>query len=145
MPIQFEKKVTKTFNLKYIRAQFNIRYFEDAELNGKEDTEGNMPLMDGSIWDIHVDVDTGRILSWPSDCTAKVHYKVCDAGTYSLLDENYGILEIFEGIYVPSIFYPGAHGYGDYVILNINEEGKIENWKCTKNIIEGVFSREDDY
>jgi len=33
--------------------------------------------------------------------------------------------------YVPDIMCPGDEGYGDYIIMTVNESGVIEGWKQT--------------
>jgi hypothetical protein len=54
-------------------------------------------------------------------------YKVVDAGTYTLLDENDEIIKELSG-YVPNRLIPEPNGYGDYIELTINSEGIITNW-----------------
>ena len=71
--------------------------------------------------------------------TAKTHYKVADAGIYSLLNAA-GEVVVERDWYVPSMLYPNADGFGDYVILNINEDGIIKDWKVDLTLFEG----EDD-
>jgi len=36
-----------------------------------------------------------------------------------------------ENDYVPEIMCPKENGYGDYIIMIVDENGKIENWKQT--------------
>jgi hypothetical protein len=60
--------------------------------------------------------------------TLKVHCKVRDCGSYTLLDETGAVLRDAEECYVPG-FMPGQH-YGDYLELIIDiDTGQITNWK----------------
>jgi hypothetical protein len=105
------------------------RYWEDAELNGKEDVDGKMPMRKGDNWKFVIDVDTGQIYNWPKGNTAKVFYKVCDTGTYTIHDEEYNQIMCRVNSYVPSSLCIGENGYGDYIGLEIDEEGFIQGWK----------------
>lgn len=63
--------------------------------------------------------------------TLKLHLKVCDRFTATLLDASGATLHEQEDGYVPG-FMPGTH-YGDYVILDIDiDTGVITNWKKIK-------------
>lgn len=60
--------------------------------------------------------------------TLKLHLKVCDRFTASLVDDQ-GNKICDHDDYVPS-FMPGDH-YGDYVILDIDiDTGNITNWSA---------------
>lgn len=140
-------KIEKDFDIKYIEADFGVRYFEDAELNGIEDDNENpkMPCIikkqNENRWKILVDIEKGRINNWETGNTAKIHYKVCDDGIYSLLDEHGGYIKKIES-YVPAIFAINDEGFGDYVIMNIDEDGFIENWECTPEDIQDMIAKD---
>lgn len=105
-----------------------VRYWEDATVNGVEDEDGTLiPFRVGDSWSPSIDIDTGVICDWPQGTVASIHYKVCDAGVYSLLDADGVTLKHIEG-YVPKILSPGGSGYGDYIIMNVDETGRIDNW-----------------
>ena len=59
--------------------------------------------------------------------TADIHYKVCDDGVYTLLDEGGAKIVAKDG-YVPDIMCPEGEGYGDYIIMKIDGKGNIANW-----------------
>ena len=65
-----------------------VRYWEDAEINGTGDTEDGtlIPLKVGNLWKPSIELETGRVLEWPQGTTADIHYKVCDQGEYWLED-----------------------------------------------------------
>lgn len=126
-----EIKVKKTIEVtvKTLKVKAGARYWEDATVNGIEDSEGTlMPFIDGDYWCPEIDIDTGIIANWPNGTTAKVHYKVCDDGEYTLIDEAGNEVMKTEG-YVPNCLCPKKNGYGDYIIMDIDGNGKIENWK----------------
>lgn len=123
-------KIEKEFDVKYLLAEAGARYWEDATVNGKEDTEGTLiPCRDGEYWKPLIDIETGIIINWEQGKVAEVHYKCCDDGKYKLLDANKEVIKEIDG-YVPSIMCPKGSGYGDYVIMDIDADGKIQNWKA---------------
>ncbi len=125
--MKVQMQYTKEVEINYLDAQLGVRYWEDAKVNGVEDENGDLiPCRSGDIWDIRINVDTGQIDDWPEDTTAQIHYKVCDAGVYSLVSGDDEVKRI-EG-YVPSCLSPGGNGYGDYVIMNVDQHGYIDNW-----------------
>lgn len=121
--------IRKEIKVWKLHAQMNVRYWNDATINGKEcESSEDMPLASGDMWIVNIDIESGSIDGWPDGTTADVHFKVCDAGTYELLDfEGETVFEL-DG-YVPKIMCPNGRGYGDYVIMTIDENGNIENWK----------------
>ena len=120
------KKEVEVFQL---RAEMNVRYWEDAIVNGIECRSAeDMPLAEDETWSIFVWIDNGQIEGWPSGVTADVHFKVCDGGLYELVDEMGNTIVEIDG-YVPDIMCPEGGGYGDYVIMKINKDGIIQNWK----------------
>lgn len=114
----------------YLKVEAGVRYWEDGEVNGVEDTDGDLvPLRKGDLWCPLIDIREGRIIDWPKDTTAKIHYKVCDAGEYWLLDWELKPIAKWGGYYVPDdLLCPTTNGYGDYIILNVDGEGIIEGW-----------------
>ncbi len=121
--------IKKTVPVKYLRAECGVRYWEDAKVNGVEDTEGTLiPCRIGDIWCPVIDLDTGKIENWPEGTTASIHYKVCDEGVYTLLNENREVVASVDG-YVIGMMCPEGGGYGDYVIMKIGPDGAIANWE----------------
>ena len=115
---------------KYLKAECGVRYWEDATVNGVEDEDGSrIPFRSGDAWRPLIDLETGAIVDWPSGVTADIHYKVCDDGRYALLDADHHPLRDIDG-YVPGMLSPGGSGYGDYVIMKVDGEGRIENWRA---------------
>lgn len=116
-------------DVQFISVFADVRYWEDATINGKDDTEGNMPLRQGETWCPIINIHTGYVCDWPLGVEADIHYKVCDAGEYFLLDVNKERIAKHNGYYVPDDILAGGKGYGDYIILKIDNQGYIEGWK----------------
>lgn len=125
----------ESIDVRYLQAECCVRYWEDAILNGEEDTDGKIPCRCGDVWAPLIDLDSGKILNWTDGIEADIHYKVCDAGKYSLLDENKKIVQAIEG-YVPDIMCPEGAGYGDYVIMKVGRDGVIQNWEISLDAFE---------
>jgi hypothetical protein len=130
--VKVEKEVTHLF------AEIGVRYLEDGYVNGEPDDESasKMPLMHGNVWRLTIDLATGNISGWPKGTTASVHYKVCDDGVYALIDADMKVVTKKYG-YVPSMLCPGNHGYGDYVIMDIDGNGHISGWKADLGYFDG--------
>ncbi|MCE6957883.1 hypothetical protein LAZ40_02270 [Cereibacter sphaeroides] len=107
-----------------LQADMEPRYWEDASVDGVDETDASprMPLKQGELWKLVIDIATGRITDWPAGVTASNHYKVCDAGIYRLLDADGAVLAERAG-YVPAML-----GGGDYVKLEIDGDGRIRGW-----------------
>ena len=114
----------------YIEVRAEVRYWEDAKVNGVEDTDGKLiPLRVGDDWCPVIRLSDGAIQNWPEGVEARVHYKVCDAGEYWLLDENRERIAKYARYYVPDGFLcHGDSGYGDYIIFDVGPDGKIAEW-----------------
>ena len=125
--------------IKRLKASLGIRVWEDAKVNGKEIEQGTeMPLAINGRWEITINLDTGIIENWPQGTTADTYLKVCDEGIYKLLDNKNSVI-FAGGSYVPTILYPGRDGFGDYVYLNIEENGKIKNWVCNDELLQEII------
>lgn len=128
MSITIELTQVVSKEVKYLLAECGVRYWEDGVVNGTEDTDGELiPLRVKDAWSPTIDLETGVIQDWPDGTTASLHYKVCDAGIYKLLDAEKNVVREIDG-YVPDMLSPGGSGYGDYIIMDIGPDGKIENW-----------------
>ena len=138
-------KIEQEVELTFLKVQANPRYCQDTEVNGASDKEGKlMPfLVAQTIWSPVIEINTGKVIEWPKGTTAKVHYKVCDAGSYYLTDQGGSIFLSIEDDYVPSCLCPTENGYGDYIIMNIDETGQIEGWPKEPDISD-FYPRDDD-
>jgi len=115
----------------YIKVRAGVRYWDDATVNGKEDEAGSLiPHRVAEDWCPTIRLTDGKVMDWPQGVTADVHYKVCDAGEYWLLDEDKLTIAKWAGFYVPDDFLcHGDTGYGDYIIFKIDADGRIQSWR----------------
>lgn len=142
--MKFERKEVVEYDVEKIRCMMGVRYWEDAYVNDVEDSEGDkIPLRKGYTWDITIDLESGTIENWTKGVTASVDYKVCDAGVYQLIDYD-GNVVAERDHYVPNFLAPKGGGYGDYVIMNINENGYIENWKVDLYDMQEYFGEDEE-
>lgn len=147
--MKIKMKVEKEFDVKFLKVDAGVRYWEDAKVNGVRDTdlyESNgvgKPLMPCAVqikekpdYNIHsdhyrwrplIDIETGQIVNWEQGFYANVHYKVCDDFTCYILNGNNEVVYEYDD-YVPSIMCPADEGYGDYIIMDIDEKGFIQKW-----------------
>jgi len=133
MSLEININVQQKFYPILLVVSAEVRYWEDADVNGVEDNDGTLiPFRVGEKWCPVVSLITGHILDWPKGTTAKIHYKVCDQGEYWLQDAH-GNKAKWRGCYVPdSLLCVGDDGYGDYIILNVSADGVIEGWKTPR-------------
>lgn len=125
-------RVTRTVDVevRFLQASCAVRYWEDAEVDGVADEDGSLiPCRNGENWEPLIDLETGVILNWMKGKAADIHYKVCDAGEYALLDADKRMVTKIEG-YVPEIMAPAENGYGDYVIMSVDADGRIDDWRA---------------
>lgn len=130
--MKYTIKVEKEIYIKYVEVTLPI-YYE------KEDMPYDFPMRNGDIWAAMIEVDTGEIVGWPKGQEGSFYMKVCDSGSYELLDAGMTTLAKLED-YVPNDLIPGE--YGDYVDLKINKEGIITNWPKNPSVSE--FFRENE-
>lgn len=130
MKVNILKKVE--VEAKTLQVKAGARYWEDATVNGVEDINGDLiPCRidgDDDNWFPVIDIDSGVITNWDKGKTAEIHYKVCDDGLYIVFDENEKEIARKEG-YVPDTMSPKENGYGDYIIMDVDENGLIQDWK----------------
>lgn len=115
---------------KFIEVHAAVRYWEDGWLNGKQDSEGTVPLRVGEDWRPTIELASGRILDWPEGVELRTCYKVCDAGEYWLLDAGRKRIAKWKGSYVPAQFldHEGGGSVSDYIVLNVGADGLIKGW-----------------
>lgn len=123
-------KKTVEVDVIFLQASCGVRYWEDARVDGVADDSGYLiPCRNGNKWEPLIAVDTGVIKNWTPGKTARIHYKVCDDGAYTLFDGNMNPIKKVEG-YVPEIMCPEENGFGDYVIMKVDAEGRIADWRA---------------
>ena len=91
-----------------------------------DEEEKPVPMLIGDNWEVIVDLESGKIRDWPQGEEREYYWKICDAGSYHLLDESDKATLSINNNYVPNNLLPGE--WGDYLDLKINSEGVITNW-----------------
>ena len=162
-------KVTKPvdIDLRYLKARMGVRYWVDCEYskdNGEtwidpedddEETDAkviaDMPFVEPetnrwgttNYWNILIDLDKGKVVDWPKGFCIHTNFKVCDDGEYSFLDDQknevINITKEYDQYYVPDFLALEDSGYGDYVYINIDGDGHIENFQKMRNRIDYYF------
>lgn len=123
--------IVKEVNVKTLVVNAFPRYWEDTYVNGEKDSEygDKIPCKVGNIWNPHIDIDSGKVLNWRQGTTADIHYKVCDRCGWEIIDSDGNIVDSVHSEYVPNTLSPKEKGYGDYIIMDIDINGYIKNWK----------------
>lgn len=115
-----------------------VRYWEDTDVNGQPD-DSDTPKIPCAVksdcgdyyWKPIIDIETGQILNWQQGVTANVHYNVCDEFACKVLEQIAGITNLikdYEG-YVPAFMCTKGEPDGDYIVMDIDENGYIKDWR----------------
>ena len=107
----------------------------DTSVSGVDDKNGSriIPFREGYRWKPRIDLETGKVIGWPEGMTATIRYRVCCDGMYWLgTRENPKLFQYGkpgDWSYVPDDFLcHGDTGYGDYIILNVDGNGQIQQY-----------------
>ena len=88
--------------------------------------ENKYPLVAKGMWSGIIDLKTHKLLNWkPEYGDLYLQAKICDSGTYFLLDKDKKVICKIAG-YVPNGLVPDSDDCGDYIRLRINSDGTIE-------------------
>lgn len=124
----------KKFDIKTLRVKARVRYWEDSDVNGETDVKGDLiPCREGDYWKPEIDIQTGKILNWEHGKVADIHYKVVDQCGWEITDKSGNVVLSDEEQYVPITLSPKEEGYGDYMIMDIQQDGTIADWKFNLN------------
>lgn len=127
--------------LKMLSVKANVRYWEDAKVNGVKDDAGQLiPCRENDMWCPTIDISTGIITNWKQGVVADINYKVCDMCSWRLFDVKGELIEEEEENYVPNTLSPKENGYGDYIKMHVDEHGKIDKWRFS---VEDFLELED--
>lgn len=151
------------FEAKFLKVDAGVRYWDDAKVNGEYDTnceDSENPAAAPTIpcaeyvgeqnrvlhgenyrWRPLIDIETGQITNWRQGTTANIHYKVCDDFKCDILDADMNVIASYND-YVPTVMCPKEEGYGDYIIMDIDENGFIQAWR-KKYIVNLIKNKED--
>lgn len=159
------KKIFGLDEVRYLLVDAGVRYYEDATVDGEDDisvydaykkgdkenafpkmpcveqikeSPTNVILTNHLRWRPIIDIKEGVITNWRKGVTAHAFYKICDDGTYSLLDDEKNVLYEVDS-YVPSCLAIEDSGFGDYIDMVIDENGKIKDWACTEDDLADIL------
>lgn len=123
--------VKKEVDIIKMSVSANVRYWEDSMIGGNDAPVGgkDFPCKIGDYWCPKIDIETGKIDNWNAGISASIHFKVCDQCSIALFDKDDNSVFSVDDEYVPKILCPKENGYGDYIIMDVNSFGLIENWK----------------
>lgn len=129
----------------YLEISAQVRYWEDAQVNRVADKDGGLiPFRVDNLWCPIIRLSDGQVMEWPEGVTADIHYKVCDAGEYWLMNDRRQRIAKWSGFYVPDDFLcHGDRGYGDYIIFTVGPDGVIQKYQAP-NIRMACESDDDD-
>ena len=130
MKISIVKK--EEVEIAYVVIDINPRHLDEEDKP--------VPMLVGDRWLATVNIDTGKVVDWPIGETREYYWKICDAGSYFLLNEEKGVVASIINNYVPNNLLPGE--WGDYLDIKINSEGVITNWLKSPTLED--FTDEDD-
>lgn len=135
------------YEAKFLEVDAGVRYWEDAKVNGVYDTDceetDGSPIMpcaeyigeqhrvlrgENWRWRPVIEIETGQIVNWKLGVKASVGYKVCDDFSCDIIDADKKVIISYDG-YVPKIMCPAEEGFGDYILMDIDENGFIQKWK----------------
>ena len=134
----------KEVEVKFIKVSATVRYWGDAEINGESDEEGVLtPFRNNTEWCPVIDIEKGTVVDWPEGMVARFHFKICDAGSYYLLDSEMNVCATIDNNYVPSGLCHGDTGFGDYIIFSVNKDGSIVDY--SNKIDPDDWIDEDEY
>lgn len=161
--MKIKRKTIQEINLKYVNCYLIQNWWDGAEISYQgsefqevEENGSNLPMLipinesitnckslkDCKVFQLKIDLDNGHIENWPKGYAMNIYWKICDQGVYEYIDENGNIIEKLDCDYVPDYLAIEDDGYGDYVIINIDENGNIKNWWSEhqlKSSLEEIF------
>lgn len=109
---------------RFLDVDAGVRYWEDAHCISHPEHKGeDIPGRDGKRWKVRIDLSNGHITPFTPNTVWSVHFKVCDDGSYWLVNEDGERVASREGEHVPDIIGED----GDYIVLGIID-GVITDW-----------------
>lgn len=154
-------------NIHYVKCYLFPNWWEDSDVSkdGSEFEEGSLDNMPQSMlldWTpqisdyenfkgqkcffMKINPDTGQIENWEKGYKMNIYWKVVDEGIYEYIDDNENIIKKFDTDYVPRYLAIEEEGYGDYVIMNVDENGFIQNWSTEDfmNTVTNLLSHNEE-
>lgn len=143
--MKVELKIKKEYDLQLMQVCAEVRYWDDAIVNGRKCSENGggkeLPFVEGDCWRPLIELEKGKIRNWPEGTTADLHFKICDMCAWSVMDGELNTVYYQDWNYVPKILCPEENGYGDYIIMKIDENGIIQKWNT--DLVFDLFEGEE--
>ena len=116
--------------------------FDDGLMTELECDEEFVPPMlnaEDQLLEFLIDLKAHKVVGWNyEDGYLRLWAKVCDAGTYTLMDAEKNPLCQICG-YVPNKLIPPLEkGFGDYIELAIEADGTVNGWPTTPDLSEFI-------
>lgn len=130
--MKIKKIIEPEIDIKYLYVYVPI-YYENEDI--PFDFPGRIKNNDDfDLLTLLIDIDTGKIINWDNEFGQKhggwhLEMKVCDGGTYYLINENCHIISKIED-YVPNNLGIGSD---DYLEMSIDKDGYILGFKNKRN------------
>ena len=116
--------------------------FDDGVMTELEcDEEFTPPMLNAEdqLLEFVIDLKEGKMLNWNYEGGyLRMWAKVCDSGSYTLLDSEKKPIWQIRG-YVPNkLIPPFENGYGDYIELAIEADGTVVDWPTKPDLSDFV-------
>ncbi len=130
----------KKLIVKYTDYYINVIKFDGKECSWKDkSTVPSFVKMLGDLDEIdpnyevslEIDAESGKLLNHDFGHKIELYNKVVDEGTYTLFDTEVGETKTIQDYVIPGLD-TYSNGYGDYIILDIDENGFIKGWDSDK-------------
>lgn len=123
---------TVTREVKYLHLVVGVNY-------GEEDIPNDIYGRNGDTLTWTIDIDANRIQGYSHPSPVSLYMKVCDNGSYYLLDAEERAVAEIESDYVPG----GMGEYGDYLKFDIAPDGAVSgiDWE---DVLEHFKRKNDD-
>ena len=102
----------------------------------------DLPVYDeeNKQFDFTINLSDSKICDWNEVIGYRIWAKVCNSGTYILLDENKEPLLQIAGYVPEGVIPPLDHCWGDYVEFCISDDGTVTNWPENPDLM--IFASE---
>lgn len=102
----------------------------------------DLPIYDeeNKQFDFTINLSDSKICDWNEVIGYRIWAKVCNSGTYILLDENKEPLLQIAGYVPEGVIPPLDHSWGDYVEFYISDDGTVTNWPENPDLM--IFASE---
>lgn len=107
------------------------------EVELHDDVSENLPkhlFNDDGELDLLIEVDTGKVVSWQGNEPVSIHDNIRNNGVYTLFDKCGDEVASLGNYYIPHDLIPGKRG--EYIHIDISEDGVITNWPDVPNVYE---------